>query len=73
MVEGVNFVKWMERSNWSQIVMQTGLKQALLRACSQARFTVPKSRAGEVVPEKWQPSFYSLGEVKSLRYYGASG
>jgi hypothetical protein len=46
-----------------------------LRAHSRARFTVPKSpknRAGEVVPEKWQPSFYSLGEVKSLRYYGAS-
>jgi hypothetical protein len=33
----------------------------------------PKNRAGEVALEKWQPSFYILGEVKSLRYYGASG
>jgi hypothetical protein len=64
---------WMGRPNWSQIIKQIGLKQALLRARSRARFTVPKSRAGEVAPEKWQPSFYSLGEVKSLRYYGASG
>jgi hypothetical protein len=64
----------MERSNWSKIVMQTGLKQALLRAHSQARFTVPKeqgrrSRTGEMAAQ----FFYSLGEVKSLRYYGASG
>jgi hypothetical protein len=53
--------------------MQTGLKQALLRVRSRARSTVPKSRAGEVTPKKWQHSFYSLGEVKSLRYYGALG
>jgi hypothetical protein len=54
--------------------MQTGLKQALLRARSWARFTVPKeqgrrSRTGEMAAQ----FFYSLGEVKSLRYYGASG
>jgi hypothetical protein len=34
----------MERSNWSQIVMQTGLKQALLRVHSWARFTIPKEQ-----------------------------
>jgi hypothetical protein len=46
----------MGRPNWSQIAKQTGFKQALLRACSQARFTVPKeqgqrSPAGEMTAQ----------------------
>jgi hypothetical protein len=35
---------WMGRPNWSQIIKQIGLKQALLRARSRARFTVPKEQ-----------------------------
>jgi hypothetical protein len=44
------------RPNWSQIIKQAGFKQALLGACSRARFTVPKeqgwrSRAGEMAAQ----------------------
>jgi hypothetical protein len=50
----------MGRPNWSQITKQAGFKQALLRACSRARFTVPKeqgwrSRAGEMAAQFLYP------------------
>jgi hypothetical protein len=50
----------MGRPNWSQIIKQAGFKQALLRACSQARFTVPKeqgrrSRTGEMAAQFLYP------------------
>jgi hypothetical protein len=36
----------MGRPNWSQITKQAGFKQALLRACFWARFTIPKEQGG---------------------------
>jgi hypothetical protein len=48
------------RPNWSQIIKQAGFKQALLRARSRARFTVPKeqgwrSHAGEMAAQFLYP------------------
>jgi hypothetical protein len=50
----------MGRPNWSQITKQAGFKRALLRACSQARFTIPKekvrrSSAGEMAAQFLYP------------------
>jgi hypothetical protein len=54
----------MGRPNRSQITKQIGLKQALLRARSRARFTVPKEQDQSSRTEKWQASFYNLSEVE---------
>jgi hypothetical protein len=63
----------MGRPNQSQITKQAGFKQALLRMHSQVRFTIPKEQGWRSRTEKWQPSFYSLGEVKSFGYPGVLG
>jgi hypothetical protein len=50
------------------------LKASFIESVLLGEVHCPQRTGSEkFAPEKWQPSFYSLGEVKSLRYYGASG